>query len=174
MSGLNVGTIARRVHAGAAMVFVLVGAIGPVLAADHAIFVTSPGQPLNVGDAMLAATAYHDSGAYDRDLALVARQAGQWIAERAPSARRPALVLDVDDTSLSNWEVIVRDDFGRPIGGPCDLALDAPCGWAAWDQLGRDPAILPTLQVFQQARALGVTVFFITGRPESQSQATTA
>jgi len=64
MSGINVGTIVRRVHAGAAMVFVLVGAIGSVLADDRAIFVTSPGQPLNVGDAMLAATAYHDSGAY--------------------------------------------------------------------------------------------------------------
>jgi predicted secreted acid phosphatase len=59
-----------------------------------------------------------------------------------------------------------------PSGGPCDTALDAPCGWAAWDQLGRDPAILPTLQVFQKARALGVTVFFITGRPENQRQAT--
>ncbi len=172
MSRMNVGTITRRVHAGAAMLFLLVCATGPVQADDRAIFVTSPGQPLNVGDAMLAATAYHDSGAYDRDVALVARQAGRWIAERAPSARRPALVLDVDDTSLSNWEVIVRDDFGRPVGGPCDLALDAPCGWAAWDQLGRDPAILPTLQVFQQARALGITVFFITGRPENQREAT--
>ena len=140
MSGINVGTIVRRVHAGAAMVFVLVGAIGSVLADDRAIFVTSPGQPLNVGDAMLAATAYHDSGAYDRDLALVARRAGQWIAERAPLARRPALVLDVDDTSLSNWEVIVRDDFGRPIGGPCDLALDAPCGWAGTARPARSSA----------------------------------
>src|SRR5580704_5417912 len=112
----NAGKIARRVYAGAAMVLLLVCANGTVQAGDGAIFVTSPGQPLNVGDAMLAATAYHDSGAYDRDVALVARQAGQWIAERAPSARRPALVLDVDDTSLSNWEVIVRDDFGRPIG----------------------------------------------------------
>jgi len=82
------------------------------------------------------------------------------------------LILDIDETALSNWEIIKRDDFGRPIGGPCDLALDAPCGWAAWDQLGRDPAIAPTLQVFRQASAQGVTVFFLTGRPENQRAAT--
>jgi acid phosphatase len=131
-----------------------------------------PPQPANVGDAGTAARAYHDSGAYERDLAAVAGKAGAWIAARAGSARRPALVLDVDETALSNWEIIVRDDFGRPIGGPCDLAIDAPCGWAAWDQLGRDPAIGPTLDLFRLARAHGVTVFFITGRPESQRAAT--
>jgi predicted secreted acid phosphatase len=167
----NNRNIRRRLRAGAAIFLLSVG-IGGGLRAEGSLFVTSPSQPLNVGDAMIAAAAYHESGAYERDVELVARQAAEWIAERAPAVRRPALVLDIDDTALSNWEVIVRDNFGRPIGGPCDLALDGPCGWAAWDQLGRDPAIVPTLQVFQKARALGVTVFFITGRPENQRAAT--
>jgi predicted secreted acid phosphatase len=134
--------------------------------------VTITSQPPNVGDAKLAALAYHDSGAYDRDLAIVATKAGHWLAARAPAVARPALVLDIDETALSNWEVIVLDDFGRPVPGPCMPESQAPCGWAAWDQLGRDPAIAPTLQVFRDARALGVTVFFITGRPESQREAT--
>jgi predicted secreted acid phosphatase len=168
----NAGNIRRRFRVGAAIFLLLVCTNGAVRAEGGALFVTTPSQPLNVGDAIIAATAYHDSGAYDRDVALVARQAVEWISERAPSARRPALVLDVDDTALSNWEVITRDNFGRPIGGPCDLALDGPCGWAAWDELGQDPAIGPTLQLFQKARAMGVTVFFITGRPENQRQAT--
>jgi acid phosphatase len=129
-------------------------------------------QPANVGDTMLAARAYHDSGAYDRDLGIVAEQARQWLVTRAATATHPALVLDIDETALSNWEIIKRDDFGRPIGGPCDLAIDAPCGWAAWDQLGHDPANKPTLEVFRQARALGITVFFISGRPENQRAAT--
>jgi predicted secreted acid phosphatase len=129
-------------------------------------------QPANVGDAKTAALAYHDSGAYDHDLAMVASVASRWLAKRAPSVKRPALVLDIDETALSNWEVIKLDDFGRPIGGPCVPESGAPCGWAAWDQLGRDPAIAPTLQVFQLARRLNVTVFFITGRPESQREAT--
>jgi acid phosphatase len=135
------------------------------------IFVAAPAQPINVGDARAAALAYHDSGAYDRDLAAVADQAGRWVAERAGAVAQPALVLDIDETALSNWEIISRDDFGRPIDGSCDLAVKGPCGWAAWDQLGHDPAIEPTLRLFRQAVALKVAVFFITGRPESQREA---
>ena len=139
---------------------------------DQGIFITVPSQPINVGDAMAAALVYHDSGAYEKGLEAVAAQAQDWLRTRAPEVKRPALVLDIDETALSNWEVLKRDNFGRPIQGPCDLAIDAPCGWAAWDQLGRDPAIAPTLQVFRLARALKVTVFFITGRPENQRAAT--
>jgi predicted secreted acid phosphatase len=159
---------------GVAMIAALaLGAVAPPARAAVAEgLVTIASQPPNVGDAKLAALAYHDSGAYDRDLAMVATEAGHWLAARAPSVAQPALVLDVDETALSNWEVIVLDDFGRPVPGPCMPESQAPCGWAAWDQLGRDPAIAPTLQVFRDARALGVTVFFITGRPESQRVAT--
>jgi len=135
-------------------------------------FITVQSQPPNVGDAKIRALAYHDSGEYARDLGVVADRAADWIRFRAPAAPRPALVLDVDETSLSNWEVIKRDDFGRPVPGDCDPALDTPCGWAAWDLLGRDPPIEPTLRVFQLARSLNVAVFFITGRPESQRAAT--
>jgi predicted secreted acid phosphatase len=138
----------------------------------HSGFITVETQPANVGDAGIAARAYHDSGAYQRDLATVANQATRWITERAATARQPALVLDIDETALSNWEIIDLDDFGRPIKGPCNPGSGAPCGWAAWDQLGRDPAIQPTLQVFRTARTAGVAVFFITGRPESQRAAT--
>jgi acid phosphatase len=129
-------------------------------------------QPPNVGEAKAAAAAYHDSGAYARDLALVASEAGAWIARRAPQASHPALVLDIDDTSLTNWEVIKADDFGRIIDGPCTTLPQGPCGWAAWDLLGKASAITPTLRLFGQARALNVAVFFITGRPESQRAAT--
>jgi predicted secreted acid phosphatase len=135
-------------------------------------FVGVRSQPANVGDAGTAARAYHNSGAYQRDLQLVADEATSWIKARAPSAHQPALVLDIDETALSNWEIIKRDDFGRPIAGPADITSVGPWGWAAWDQLGRDPAIEPTLQVFRTARAAGVAVFFITGRPESQRIAT--
>ncbi len=129
-------------------------------------------QPPNVGDAKRAATAYHDSGGYARDLAAVAAQASAWLARRAPGTRNPVLVLDIDETSLSNWEVILADDFGRIIGGPCPALPEGPCGWAAWDLLARSRAIAPTLGLFRQARALGVAVVFITGRPESQREAT--
>jgi predicted secreted acid phosphatase len=141
-------------------------------ATEQSGFISVSSQPANVGDAGTAARAYHDSGAYQRDLQIVANQAARWVKARAASAQRPALVLDIDETALSNWEIIKRDDFGRPIAGPADLASAEPWGWAAWDQLGRDPAIEPTLQVFRTARAANVAVFFITGRPENQRAAT--
>jgi HAD superfamily, subfamily IIIB (Acid phosphatase) len=136
-----------------------------------AVAVPRASEPANVGDAKLAARAYHDSGAYDRDLAAVAAGASAWLRQHAPEIERAALVLDIDETALSNWEVILANDFGRIVGGPCTLP-EGPCGWAAWDQLGRDPPIAPTLGVFREARELGVAVFFITGRPESQRAAT--
>lgn len=129
-------------------------------------------QPPNVGDAKQVATAYHASGAYRRDLVAVTDAAAGWLAIRAPQVRRPALVLDIDDTALSNWEVIQADDFGRVIGGPCAALPEGPCGWASWDLLARSSVIEPTLGLFRRARALGVDVFFITGRPEAQRDAT--
>ncbi|MBV8185670.1 MAG: acid phosphatase [Alphaproteobacteria bacterium] len=128
-------------------------------------------EPANVGLNKLAAVKYHDSGTYMADFARVAASAGDWLRQRAPQVSRPALVLDIDDTSLTNWPVIVANDFGRFSTGPC-LLPDGPCGWTAWDQLGRDAPLEPTLEVFRTARSLGVTVFFISGRPESQRAAT--
>jgi hypothetical protein len=129
-------------------------------------------QPPNVGEAKIAATDYYNSGAYLRDITAVTAAASTWIAERAPQVERPALVLDIDDTSLTNWEVIMADDFGRVFNGPCDSLPAGPCGWVAWDLRAATPAITQTLALFEDARALGVTVFFITGRDETQRAAT--
>lgn len=128
-------------------------------------------EPANVGRAKLTATAYHDSGAYMHALALAAAPASDWLRQRAPQVGQPAMVFDIDDTALTNWPVIVANDFGRFAPGPC-LIPHGPCGWHAWDLLGRDAALEPTLDVFRTARSLGVAVFFISGRPESERAAT--
>ena len=140
----------------------------PVLAPQN--FVSS--EPANVGDAKIAATSYHDSGAYERDLAAATAPAKAWLTERAATATRSAIVFDIDETALSNWEVIKADDFGRVIPGPCAHLPDGPCGWEAWDLRSQDKPIVATLQLYRQARSLNVAVFFITGRPESQRRAT--
>lgn len=129
-------------------------------------------EPANVGDAKRAARDYHRSGRYERDLAAVASRAGAWVAERAARVERPAIVLDIDDTALSNWEVIQADDFGRVFGGPCEALPEGPCGWVEWDLQGRSPAIRATLELYKLALDHKVTVFFITGRDEPQRAAT--
>ena len=128
-------------------------------------------EPANVGTAKRTAAAYHASGAYMHAFAFAAAPASDWLRQRAPQVRLPAMVFDVDDTALTNWPVIVANDFGRFAPGPC-LIPDGPCGWHAWDLLGRDAALEPTLDVFRTARSLGVAVFFISGRPESERAAT--
>jgi predicted secreted acid phosphatase len=129
-------------------------------------------QPPNVGDAKIEALKYHDSGDYDRDVRTVATEAQNWLDSRSGSVGKMAAVFDIDETALSNWEVIKRDDFGRPVAGPCHPGIDPECGWAAWDLLGKDPAIAPTLELYRDALAKNVAIFFITGRPESQRRAT--
>ena len=81
---------------------------------DQDVFVAVTSQPINIGDAKAAALAYYNSGAYQRDLEAVATQAASWIDSRAASVKRPALVLDIDETALSNWEISETRRFWPP------------------------------------------------------------
>ncbi|MDI2077441.1 HAD family acid phosphatase [Bradyrhizobium sp. Mp27] len=100
--------------------------------------------------------------------------ARKWIAKRAPQVERPAIVLDIDETSLSNWPRIYQDDFAYVPNGPCTFRKD-PCGDLDWQQSGRAQAIEPTLRLYRTARCVDETasckpieVFFITGRRQSE------
>jgi acid phosphatase len=124
-------------------------------------------QPPNLTEAKEAVRAYHASGAYQRDIDAVTAMAAAWVAQRAPQVARPALVLDVDETALSNWQAYAANDFGRFYRGPCDDPDRGPCGLDAWHDRAAAPAIPGTLALFREARALGVAVIFITGRLEN-------
>src|SRR4029079_9330332 len=63
-----------------------------------------PVQPANIGDLKFTAIDYYNSGAYLTDLPLAAAPAIAWISDEAPRAIRPAVVFDIDETALSNWE----------------------------------------------------------------------
>jgi len=74
-----------------------------------------------------------------------------------------ALVLDIDETSLSNWSVELHDDFGY---------IPNDSNWCV--ALHCNTAIPGTLRLFHEAEKAGVAVFFITGRPEGQRADTVA
>ena len=107
---------------------------------------------------------YIDSGRYEADLARVVDGAVVWLEERADQVTRPAIVLDVDETSLSNWRAYRLNGWARILNGPCDLER-GPCGIRAWQAMHLATAIVPTRGLVARARELGVAVFFITGRP---------
>lgn len=116
--------------------------------------------------------AYHDSGAYERDVAVVAEEARVWIVRRAPQVQRPAIVFDVDETTLSNWTRTLANDYGYFTDGPCDRLSRGPCGAYAYEDGALGEAIGPMLATYQAAREAGVAVFFITGRREQRRAGT--
>jgi predicted secreted acid phosphatase len=132
--------------------------------------VTATGVP-NLYDAQRLVAEYISGGRYEQDVAKVAADAQAWLEERAKTAAKPAIVLDIDETSLSNWPAYQINGWARIVNGPCDLK-QGPCGLRAWQALGQSKAIAPTLALARRARELGVAVFFITGRPQNLREAT--
>jgi acid phosphatase len=99
--------------------------------------------------------AYHDSGEWRADTARATRQARRVLARHLDDAH-PAIVLDVDDTSLSNYSCLKAANFDNG---------DADC-------TGDRPAIPQTLSLYRYARRHHVTVFFITSRRERSRETT--
>ncbi|MEP6569557.1 MAG: HAD family acid phosphatase [Acidobacteriota bacterium] len=118
----------------------------------------------NIYEAQRDVEKYVHSGGYDRDVAKIVAAATTWLDKRMKTATKPAIVLDIDETALSNWPQLRANGWARIDNGPCDLQK-GPCGLRAWQAMAQAKAIAPTLALAQHARKLGVAVFFITGRP---------
>jgi len=111
---------------------------------------------------------YHECtctcGCYAKDLEHQADRAIAILRTRAASHRtdeKLAMVLDIDETSLSNYTEMVKADF----------AFDSAV-FNAWLNEAKAPAIPGTLRLYQEAEKLGVSVFFITGRSDTTRAAT--
>lgn len=123
----------------------------------------------NLGQLKTRLIAYHDcvhgDGCYVTDLNRQTELAIAYLRRRVTSAKvgeKMALVLDIDETALSNWDEEKQDDFGY-------IAKD----WNDWVEKKQAPAIAGTLRLYEEAVKNGVSVFFITGRSDSQETATT-
>src|SRR3954469_17593292 len=69
--------------------------------------------------------------------------------------RKPAIVLDIDETALSNYSAISADNFTFGTNSQAE----------ATNEVGT--AIPATLALYQDAISKGIAVFFITGRGEA-------
>lgn len=105
-------------------------------------------------------------GCYAKDLDAEADRGIASLRKRAAS-RKPneklALVLDIDETALSNWEEMDAANF--------EYNRDE---FNAWIASAQAPVIGGTLRLYNEAQKLGVAVFFLTGRPEVQRASTDA
>lgn len=117
----------------------------------------------NLGLAKLEIKAYIDSGQYQKEFDQVVESAKAYLQENSKRHRgsNPAIVLDIDETSISNLPYLLEADFGY-----------TPGPWQAWVQGDRAKAFPATLEFYQWARSQGISVFFITARPETDREAT--
>ncbi len=130
-----------------------------------------PPPPLNIDTVKALLLDYHQQY-YDIDVAAVFDSAQAFVEKKAAQSKRPALVLDIDETSLTNWPNLLADNFGFVAEGSCDLLPAGPCGFNQWVLKSSARAIEPARQLFNAAKANGVAVIFITGRPDKQREAT--
>src|SRR5262245_20321578 len=112
----------------------------------------------NLFDVQRQIEQYISSGRYDAEVASVASDAQTYMEKRAGAVAKPAIVLDIDETSLSNWPAYKINGWARIVNGQCDL-VQGPCGVRAWQALAQAQALPPTLALAQRAKALGVAVF---------------
>jgi acid phosphatase len=99
---------------------------------------------------------YHDSGKYERDLESVTIKATRYAQRRVKATgEKMAIVFDIDDTALSNWDYMSKIDLGY---GDKD--------YENWILKGDAIAIKPTLKFYNEVQKLNFSIFFVTGRRE--------
>lgn len=124
-------------------------------------------EPANLSLAKNEIKNYHDSGLYEQELTKQILKAQQYLIEEAKAQQlhkkqeKLALVLDIDETSLSNYDKMVKRDFVANHQQIHQEILAA-----------NSPPIKPMLALYQTALDHGIKVFFVTGRNESERKAT--
>lgn len=124
-------------------------------------------EPPNLGILKKELRQYHDAGIYQQELSAVAKEAKHYILTQArknqqlPVRKKLAVVLDIDETCISNYDKFAKYDF-----------------MPSKEQIHRDilkadaPAIKPMLDLYNAALKEGVSVFFVTARPNTDLEAT--
>lgn len=122
-------------------------------------------EPINLAVAKQQVIRYHDSGEYDKDIKNVVNDAMRYLKIRLtrpfPANKQPAIVLDIDETSLSNYTDMKRLDFGGTLE---EIRAD--------EDKGEDPVIKYTLKLYRFAKDNNIAVIFLTGRFEEERKAT--
>lgn len=124
-------------------------------------------EPLNLSQVKTALVDYHDSGQYMKELRVQVQKAKQTLLQaitknqHRPHPQKLAVVLDIDETVLSNYEDMKKRGFGGTLS---DIHHDI--------KLADALPIKPMRHFYHFAQAHHVTVFFVTGRNESERHVT--
>ena len=115
----------------------------------------TPPPPSNLGLLKNEISEYYKNGRYEKDCARAVREARQTLAAWE-GKKKTAIVLDIDDTSVSSMPYLQETDYGY-----------VPASWKIWAMRADAPAIPATLELAKQAEKQQTAIFFITGRQEA-------
>lgn len=133
----------------------------PLFAALLLSSVSFAEQPLNLSCAKEAVKNYYFKGDFIKDVNAVIQDAEEYLKKRieenklSTHPKKLAMVLDIDDTSLSNFTHNEADDFSN---NPDIIEQNY--------REANSPAIPQVLRLYNQAYLNGVDIFFISFRPE--------
>lgn len=133
------------------------------------IFINSKSfaEPTNIYTVRQELHKYHDSGKYMQEIAKVAEEANRYINDenaknqKSSNPKKLAIVLDIDETSLSYYESFAKRQFHYHPKAAKEEILTSNA-----------PAIAPILKLYQNAIKNKISVFFITARRSYAHQAT--
>jgi predicted secreted acid phosphatase len=110
---------------------------------------------------------------YAREAASVAAAGTRWLDARAGKSSKQAIVLDVDDTTLTTWDYELYSNWDyNPSTNATFVGCDFPaCGTFSGNMF---PATPDMLDMVKQAKDLGYAIFWITGRGDAQHDTTIA
>lgn len=124
-------------------------------------------EPPNLSLARKEVKQYYDSGLYQKELEKQIKLAQDYIEKQVEEnqnnnqPQKLALILDIDETSLSNYQKMVVRDF---IGNHEQIHQEILAA--------NSEVIKPMLTLYNSALKHGVKVFFVTGRQQSEREAT--
>ena len=101
------------------------------------------------------------SSSYAREVRRDETRLRTWLVAHRHGPKKPALVLDVDDTALLTYNYEISEDFGFNPTTNAEFVLAQ-----------RFPAVFGMVDTVSWATQHGFTLFFITGRPDTQQDAT--
>lgn len=120
-------------------------------------------EPRNFYDEQQELIEYYQSGQYEREIYEVAEKAQLSLKEALTQKsvdERLAIVLDIDETAISNIELILKAyNLAFLVGDSVPNSY-----FNSFQYPYNDPAIKPILKLYQYAIENNVAVFFISGR----------
>ena len=107
---------------------------------------------------------------YANEARSAAKDGKQWLNDKAKARKKQAIVLDVDDTTLTTWdyELYSNWDFLPATNGNFVGLTD---NVFTGNMFPATPGMVDTVN---NAKALGYAIFFLTGRGDAQHAATIA